>query len=320
MVEFTLTSQYDDLQIAVAMCEPEVGDSNASAGDETSAGGFQPKGIIQIVHGMVEHKERYYPFMEWMASQGFVCIAHDHRGHGGSVKNVATDLGYMYTGGWRALVEDTRMVCDYVKHLYPDLPLTLFGHSMGSMVVRSFVKRYDSMIDELIVCGCPSENPLGGIGRTLARCIGFLRGDHYRSSLMLKMSIGAFRKKFKAEHSKNSWITSDTEVVAGIDKDPLCGFVFTANGYYNLTSLMMDCYDVKGWALGKPELPVHFISGADDPCRVNDEALAKAVESMRLAGYKNVDLKTYPGMRHHLILERDKEKVWNDIKSFAITK
>ena len=93
-----------------------------------------PVGILQLVHGMCEHKERYIPFMQYMASHGWICIIHDHRGHGRSVRKTE-DLGYFYSGGYRALVNDIRIVNDLIRQRHPDLPLVLFGHSMGSMAV-----------------------------------------------------------------------------------------------------------------------------------------------------------------------------------------
>lgn len=296
MKEFTLKSRHDDLDIAVAVVAP---DGN-------------PKGILQVVHGMVEHKNRYYPFMEWMASKGYVCVAHDHRGHGSSIKS-REDLGFMYEGGWQALIDDTLMVNEWVRSEYPGLPLTLLGHSMGSMVVRAFTKRYDDRIDALIVVGCPSNNPAKGFGICLARILGFFCGSHHRSKLMYTLSIGSYNKAFKAENDRNAWIVSDLETRASIAADDHCGFIFTANGYYNLLSLMKDCYDTREWALANPSLPVRFLSGAEDPCRVSDEAIAKAVEAMKKAGYADVTLKLYPGMRHHILLETDRVKVWNDI-------
>lgn len=305
MKEFKLKSRYDGVNLDVTVFEPE----------------GEAKGILQVVHGMVEHKQRYYQFMEWMARQGYVCIAHDHRGHGKSVES-HEGLGYMGKGGWIALVDDVRLVGDWIRNEYPGLPFNLLGHSMGSMVVRSYAKRYDDSIDSLIICGCPSYNPMSGIGIMLAGMISLIRGEHYRSNLLLKSSIGSFRKRFK--DGKNAWITSDTNVQESIDKDVLCDFVFTANGYKNLFRLMRDCYSTdkesgkSSWALKKPELPVHFLSGADDPCRVSDKALADAVDKMRQAGYRNVDLKTYRGMRHHIIIEKDKEQVWKDIEKCCI--
>ena len=40
------------------------------------------KGVVQISHGMSEHKERYYEFMEYLKDNGYAVVIHDHRGHG----------------------------------------------------------------------------------------------------------------------------------------------------------------------------------------------------------------------------------------------
>lgn len=88
-----IKSSVDDLNLATMLIAPDEG---------------QPRGIVQFVHGMCDHKERYYPFMRFLASHGYVCIIHDQRGHGESVKS-KDDLEYMYSGGWKAMIED--IVC-----------------------------------------------------------------------------------------------------------------------------------------------------------------------------------------------------------------
>ena len=139
--KFTLESQSDGLCIAAACIAPE-----------------KPIAAVQLVHGMCEHKERYYPLMDFLASKGFACVIHDHRGHGESIKD-RDDLGYFYKGGYRAAVEDVRLVTMWAKNEFPGLELFLFGHSMGSLIVRTYTKSYDSLISGLIVCGSPSDNP-----------------------------------------------------------------------------------------------------------------------------------------------------------------
>ena len=127
MKSLNLPASADDLTLSLLVSVPE----------------GTPRGVFQLVHGMCEHKERYIPFMEFLTAHGYVCVIHDQRGHGASVKSVQ-DLGYLYEGGWRAMVEDVRVVCDWAQQEYPGLDYTLFGHSMGSMTVRSFAKRYDN--------------------------------------------------------------------------------------------------------------------------------------------------------------------------------
>lgn len=305
-----LVSPADGLEISVLTCHPGEG----------------AKGIVQLVHGMCEHKERYVPFMEFLADNGYASIIHDHRGHGESVKS-SDDLGYFYKGGYTAMIEDVKAVTLLARKEFSrnvtgadkesgELPLILFGHSMGSMAVRSFTKRYDCLIDGLVVCGSPSYNPGLKIGKALARGYMLIMGDRHRPSLIQSIAFGAFNRKFRDEKSSNAWICSDPEIVSAYDADPHCNFQFTTDGFINLFSLMEDAYGIKGWRKANPDLPIVFVSGEDDPCRINDKRFSMAVERMREAGYRDVQARTYPSMRHEILNETGREKVWNDILAF----
>ena len=299
MEKFSIEGSCDGLKLSCLVCEPDKD--------------VQMKGVMVLVHGMCEHKERYVKLMDYLSTAGYACVISDLRGHGESVLR-QEDLGYMYSGGWVAMVEDITLVVRWAKARYPDLKVTLFGHSMGSLVVRSLAKRHDDMIDRLIVCGCPSDNPAKGVGKTIAKIAGLVCGWHSRPGLLQAMSFGAYNKPFRNEGYKASWVCSDKEVLDEYHSDPLCQFVFTANGFYNLMGLMQDCYDTGGWKVSRPGIPVRFISGAQDPCRVSDKALSEAAESMRKIGYSDVSLKIYPGMRHEIHNETlAPGTVWPDI-------
>lgn len=298
--EFTVKSDFDDLDISVMTVVPEE----------------EPKAVFQLVHGMCEHKERYVPLMEFLADHGYACIVHDHRGHGKSVK-AQEDLGYFYSGGAEALIEDAYKVTETAKGLFPGKAVVLFGHSMGSMVVRSYVKTHDDAIAALIVCGCPSDNPMKGVGRILARTVAFFRGGHHRPDMIHSMSFKAFDDKFKSDGRDNAWVCSDEEMLSAYNADPLCQFHFTANGFVALFGLMKKTYGKKGWKVSNPEMPIMFISGADDPCSVSPEKFAEAVRHIRNMGYRNVTSKMYTGMRHEIHNETDRHLVWNDILNFA---
>ena len=295
-----LKSANDDLNLATAFCEPQNSDNQEV-----------PKGIVQIVHGMCEHKERYYPFMEYLCSKGWVCVIHDHRGHGGSVRS-AEDLGYMYDGGWDAMIEDIETVRKWSSEKWPSLKRVLLGHSMGSMAVRGYVKRYDSFVDTLIVCGSPSENPMAGAGRLLAKMTAAFsrKGWRHRPQILQKMSFGSFNRPFEDEGYPCAWVCSDKGTLEDYHADPLCQFVFTANGFYNLLGLMKYCYSPKGWAMKNPGMKVRFISGEKDPCRGSDRQHESSVRLMREVGYTDVDSRIFPGMRHEILNEADKALVW----------
>lgn len=99
-------SAYDWLSISVAAVYPE----------------NHPKAVLQISHGMCGCKERFLPLMEYMAAHGVSCVANDHRGHGLSVKN-EKDRGYMYKGGYKSLADDMKMVTDWTRKSFEDVPV-----------------------------------------------------------------------------------------------------------------------------------------------------------------------------------------------------
>lgn len=270
------------------------------------------RGIVQLVHGMSEHKERYLPFMEYLTEQGYVTVIHDHRGHGKSVKS-RNDLGYMYGGGAEAMLKDMETVNRNIREKLPGLPLILVGHSMGSLAVRAFAGRHDDCMDMLIVCGSPSKNPARPLGEAIAHVEKRLFGARHKSKVLETLSFGGFVARFPNEKDKNAWVCSDAEVYKAYGESELCGFTFSDDAYLALFQLMKEAYDVEHWRCTNRKLPVLFISGAEDPCMGNVRKFAKAVQAMRSAGYLDVKGKLYPGMRHEILNEKEKERVYHDI-------
>lgn len=295
---FYLMSEADQLKLHVLLIEPE--------GD--------PKGIIQICHGMAEHKERYEPFMEMLCEQGYVTVIHDHRGHGKSIKK-EQDLGYFYDATGEMIIEDAHQLTLWMKKRYPGIPYHLFGHSMGSLVVRCYLKKYDKELDSLIVCGSPSENPMAGIGVAMAKAACFT-GEKKPGKLFQKMAFSAYRKQLKKEDSPNAWISYNQENVRKYDENPLDGFLFTNNGFLNLFLLMRNTYSKKDWSLQHPSLPILFIAGADDPCMGSKKQYAQAMTFLKKRGYNHVQGTLFLNRRHEILNEDEVEKVYDVILSF----
>lgn len=290
-------SRHDGVDISCLICRPD--------NDGT------PEGIVQIAHGMCEYKERYIPFMDFLCDNGYICVISDHRGHGSSVLK-EEDLGYFYSGGAEALVDDLLCVNEMIREIYPDMPLFLFGHSMGSLAVRSFTKRHDDLINGLIVCGSPSRNPAAGAGRMLTKVIASIKGDRHRPTLIQKIAFEGFNRNF-TEEGRNAWLSTDKENVRKYNADPLCTYIFTANGFIGLFDLMQDTYSSEGWKLGRPRMPVHFIAGENDPCIASLKDFDAAVGHMKDIGYTEVTSRVYKGLRHEILNETGKEDVWKDI-------
>ena len=297
--EFTvLESRQDGLKLALMLVIPE----------------GAPRAIVQVAHGMCEHKERYAPFAEYLAAQGCVCVINDHRGHGASVRD-PRDLGYFYENGDWAMTEDMHQITLWAKEKWPGIPLFLFGHSMGSLAVRAYCADHDGDIDSLVVCGSPGENPAAGYGLVFLRLMKLLRGGHHRSSLVQKMTTGGFDES----EQSGSWLSANEENAAAFAADPLCNFIFTLNGYEALMKLMLRAYglasDRKGMRKprGNPDLPIHFYSGADDACAPDRAGFENAVNRMKKAGYANVSGYMFPGLRHEILNEKNREEVFEKI-------
>lgn len=293
--EHKIRSRHDDLELSVLVIRPDT----------------DVKAAVQIVHGMCEYKERYIPFMEFLSSHGYSCIIHDHRGHGKSIKS-AEDLGYFYSSGWLGITDDILSVNEFITDLFPDSPVFLFGHSMGSLAARCFIKRHSTLADGLILCGSPSRNPAAGAGKMLARLIAAVKGERHRPESIRKIAFDGFNRNF-SEEGPNSWLSTDRKNVEDYNSDPLCSFTFTANGFIALFNLMQDCYRLSDWKITEHDIPVMFIAGMDDPCIVSYKSYRKAADYMRAAGYTDVKSHIYNGMRHEILNETGKKLVWDDV-------
>jgi len=273
-----------------------------------------PRGIVQISHGMAEHKERYKNFMEYLCNNGYVVVINDHRGHGKSIRD-SNDLGYFYDESGKFIVDDLLKVTVYIKDRFSGLPVILLGHSMGSLVVRAYLKKYPKEINKLIVCGSPSKNDNIDMAITLTKLIKKVKGDRYRSNFIYKLVFGKYMKDFSGD-SPHQWICSNIDVVNEYDKDNLCGFVFTTNGFLNLFHLMKDVYNRDGWLCENIDIPILFVAGNADPVIDSEVKWQSAQDFLRSIGYTRISSKLYPNLRHEILNEIGKEEVYNDILEF----
>ena len=295
---FTVVSNYDNLTLHGTVYEPN----------------GEKKGIVHILHGMSEYRDRYFDFMGFLAENGYVAVCHDHRGHGDSVEK-SEDLGWFHDFKGKAIVEDSVQVTKYIKAQYPDLPVTLFGHSMGSMIVRCYVQENDDLINKLIVCGTPANNPLAGIAIFMTKCIRFFRGERHRSKLLAYVSTGRGNNKFPSE-GKGAWLSQNRANIDAFYQNPKGRHKFTCNGFENLFQLMKRTYNKKGYLVKNKNMPIRFISGSDDAVLGGEKKFSECVDFFKEIGYTNVTSKLYAGLRHEILNEINHQEVYDDFISF----
>lgn len=294
-----IQSQHDGLELAVTTVIPD----------------GPPVALVQFVHGMAEHRARYLPVMTFLAANGCACVIHDHRGHGDSIREPG-DLGYFYADGGRGMVRDAHQVTLWFRAQFPGVPLTLVGHSMGSLVARDYAPRYGHDIDAMVLSGSPGKNPAVGFGLVLTDILTVIHRSRRAHSLLMDALItGMFSRRFRKE-GRFAWLSANPDNHTAYEADPLCGFGFTLNGYRALLHLMRAAYDTR--LSIRRNLPVHFMSGEDDPCAPDRKGFEYAVENIRQRGCANVTAKLYPGLRHEIFNENSPE-VFNDLLSAVLS-
>jgi len=274
----------------------------------------EPRGVVQIEHGVLEYIQRYDGFMQFLAQHGFVAAGDDHLGHGRSVKD-ETELGWFSEeNGWSMVVGDIHRLHNRLKEEYPNVPMFLFGHSMGSFLVRTYSVLNGEELDGLIVCGTGNQAaPLLLAGKAAAKLEILRHGVRHRSQRLNDLIFGSYNVKFKESRTQNDWLCRDEAIVDAYEADPLCGGIPTVGLIYEMMKGLIFVTDKKNVSRMPKDLPVFFISGAADPVGEQGKGVMKAYRLFLDSGLKDVSLKLYPEGRHEILNELNKEEVYSDV-------
>lgn len=270
------------------------------------APGEGPKAVVQLVHGICEYALRYDPFARFLAENGFAVVGHDHLGHGLTAKGSEE---YGYFTGWWDLVHDVRSVQLKVKESYPELPWFLLGHSMGSFVARTFLIDYPGEVDGCILSGTGQESALTVAAGKLLTGLG---DPHKVNKLFYDLSIGAYNRKFAPARTRADWICRDEKVVDAYLADPLCNFPTKAGMNHAMMSGLQYVARKKNLTKMDKDTPVYFFAGDADPVGAMGKGVQKVAGWFREVGVKDVTVKLYPGGRHEMLNETNREEVFRD--------
>lgn len=281
------------------------------------AAGTRARGVVQVIHGMAEHVERYDALARLFASRGFVVCGDDHAGHGAS----CDPDGYgclPARGGAEALVADEHTLRRLVtERMGSDAPYLLLGHSLGSYIARVYLAEHGEGLVGVVLSGTGTlPVAVSWAGHALARLICAVRGEKYRSKLLDGMGVGGYARAVPGP-TGCEWLSHNEKNVATYVADPRCGFMFSAGGYAAVTKLTARACSL-AWARRAPhDVPLLFVSGAEDPVGDNGRGVRAAAELARQAGQRHVDMRIYEGMRHEIFNEDDGGRVMADVLSWV---
>lgn len=275
---------------------------------------MKPKAVLLLIHGLCGKIERMLPTMEHFSETGYACVCFDMRGHGNSIIE-ERDRGYTYKGGSQAIIMDIQGVINWISSSYPQTPIYIISHSMGSLAARTYLKTDDTRLKGLIICGSPSYNPLSAFARFAMQIYNGLTDGRSRPKWLYNYTSGLYNKKFE-EEGFHAWTCSDPTVRKRFLEDPECNYICTTDCMLTLLMLMKETYSRKGWHVANPSLPILFISGEEDSCMLSMKDFHSSVGFMNSVGYTDVHSIIFTGMRHEVLNEIGKETVWDEIERF----
>ena len=278
-----------------------------------------PVCIMQIVHGMAEYIDRYDEFARYMADKGILVVGDDHLGHG---KSVAPGEPYGYfckEDAPTVLVRDEHRLKKIMQKRYEGVPYIILGHSMGSFITRNYLLRYGAGIDGVIIVGTGMQPKVVlRFGIALSSLVGALLGEKHVSRFIDKMSFGVYNKRIASPKTSFDWLSRNEDNVRRYLDDPMCGFIFTANGFQTLFKLIYNLHDEAKLKQMPKNLPVFFLAGEDDPVGNYGRDVKQVCESFKELGMENVQMKLYPKDRHEILNEVDREDIYGDIYRWVL--
>ena len=272
------------------------------------------RAILQICHGMVEYIDRYDEFARYLNGHGYLVIGHDHLGHGKTAAKPEDYGHFPEEYGNDYVIGDIHRVRRVGEKNYPDLPYFMLGHSMGSFLLRQYLTMYADGLAGAIIMGTGEHSMAElNMGQKLCKGLAAVRGWHYHSPLVHKMSVGNYNRKFHPAVTATDWISSDLDVRRKYEKDPLCSFQFTVGGYYQMFEGMKVLARKESIEKISKDLPIFFVSGADDPVGDFGKAVQKVYDKYKNAGFEKVEMKLYQDDRHEILNETDRSQVFEDL-------
>lgn len=270
--------------------------------------------ILQIIHGMAEHIERYEEVAQYFGERGVLVTGEDHLGHGKSVYGDGVYGYFCEQDPATVVVRDVHRLKKMTQEDYPGIPYVILGHSMGSFILRNYLFRYGTGIEGAVICGTGSRTNLQNLlCQAAAAAAGVIFGEKHTAKVIDRLAFSAYNRRIENPKTSVDWICSDEQVVEAYEKDAMCGFIFKVNGFKTLFQLLSRLNKKENLDKMPKGLPVYFASGDMDPVGDYGEGVRKAYEDFQKAGMERVSMKLYPGIRHEILNDKNKIQVYEEL-------
>ncbi|MBN8888587.1 MAG: lysophospholipase [Rudaea sp.] len=277
-----------------------------------------PRAVLLVAHGMAEHGARYARFAAALNERGWMVYALDHLGHGLTAANADARGFFAERDGWARALAALDAVCIWAAERHADLPLCLFGHSMGSFLSQHYlVEHGEGLAAAILSATSASMGPLRPVGHALMRAEAALFGAHHPSALADILTFRAFNKAFDRPDAPArtafDWLSRDASEVDKYIADPLCGFRCSARLWADLLGAGANLTDARRLARIPKSLPILLIAGAADPVSGEGRGTQRLAEEYRYVGATRIEVKIYPDARHELLNDTCRDEATADV-------
>ena len=275
----------------------------------------QPRAVVQLIHGMAEHIDRYQPLSQALNKAGIAVVGHNQLGHG----QKAPRKGYFADkNGWQCLIDDVHRLRGVAQEQFPGAPYFMLGHSMGSFVLRCYLEEHAGGLCGAMLSGTGHfDAKLIQAGLSAARCVCLLGGKRKPSALLNHLVFSANNKPFAPARTAFDWFSRADEAVDPYIADPLCGFVFTGGAYRDFFRGLQRLTDEQARKRIPAELPLRLFSGDHDPVGDMGQGVELVAQELREAGLQHVETRLYPDGRHEMLNEVNRDEVFRDVIIFV---
>ncbi len=272
-----------------------------------------PKGIVQIIHGMVDHSGRYDHFAKYLNSKGYVVYADDHRGHGETGKKY-NEYGYLGEDGFNSVVEDEFIITKIAKSEYGNIPTYIFAHSFGSFIGQEYITRYSDHIDGIFLSGSAKRDGFEiKLGYFVSNIQKKLFNPKKVGKFIDRFSFGGFNKRIKNPKTKFDWLTRNETVVNEYINDEHCKFISSIDFYNNLFIGLKNLYKEEKLKSIRKKLKIIILAGDKDPVGNYGESVKRLYNQYVDLGIKNIHFKLFKDGRHEIINEINRDEVYDYI-------
>ena len=189
----------------------------------------KPRAIVQIITGMSDYIDRYDHFAHFLNQQNILVIGHDHFGQGKAVLK-RNDLGNLIpqtqiSTPTPEIVTRSKNVSLACRQFYPEIPLIILGHSLGSLVVTELLKEDHELYQAAILIGIINLLSVAKLFAPAIKSFQSLESTRLTRELNQK-AYNVFNQDFQSGE-KFGWVTNNPMVRKQLELDPLVGYDYT---------------------------------------------------------------------------------------------